>query len=127
MTDRERYALRMMLIQSCCRYCLVTARGENAEKGDAHWFISRILSAFIHMKGGDYLLRGIEDCPPGMVEVHDYLADGLTDRMDEVIGLPLLFITGETYVNSQKYGELMLSWIFDHFDDMCEKCRDDRY
>lgn len=120
MTERERYALWMMINRDCCRYCLCTSRGESAEKADIHWRICRILAAFITCKGGDLLMRGVENSVFGMSEVHKYLTDEITDRMDEVIGLPILEYRSPEYVDANLYGKKFFDWICEHFDEMCE-------
>lgn len=120
MTTREKYALKMMLYWHCCRYCLCTARGESAEKADIHWTICRILAAFITCTGGEYLMRGCDDTVRGMSEIHSYLTRGITDSMDEVIGLPILEYRSPEYVDAKLYGMRFFEWICEHFEEMCK-------
>jgi len=121
LTDREKHMLWMMLGWQCARYCLVNARNDDGcEKGDIHWYISKVIAAVINeqysFSGGQLLLRGLVDTSIyGMSEIHTYLAHNLTDCLDTVIGLPL---NVEGYFDSAEYGEKMFNWICDHFEEM---------
>lgn len=43
------------------------------------------------MDGGLWTIRGLEDeYPKGTFDVHDWIANNITDRMDETIGLLLI-------------------------------------
>ena len=60
---------------------------ENVERADLHIFMSKILCHYILMEGGLWTIRGLTDeYPKGWTEVHDWIADNITDRMDETIG-----------------------------------------
>lgn len=58
-------------------------REDSCEKASRHINISNIILAFINAK--PYNIKDHEVAK----EIHDYLAEILTDRMDEVIGFPL--------------------------------------
>ena len=67
---------RYLMANSCQRL-------NGDEKADHHIAISKILVGFITCD------ESKEKCYPIWKNVHDYLADILTDRMDEVIGFPI--------------------------------------
>lgn len=58
-------------------------RLNGGEKADHHIAISKILVGFITCDDAK------QEHSPVWKDVHDYLADILTDRMDEVIGFPI--------------------------------------
>lgn len=59
----------------------------SGERADLHLYISKILCHYILMDGGLWTIRGLEDeYPKGTFDVHDWIANNITDRMDETIG-----------------------------------------
>lgn len=84
-TDREKFLLRKEMNFHINRYLMANScqRLDGGEKADHHIAISKILVGFItcdEVKQERSLI---------WKDVHDYLADILTDRMDEVIGFPI--------------------------------------
>lgn len=81
--------LHYLLDFHCIRYMMCNAKGreDGAEKADVHLRISTALCNFILCEGTprDEDTYNVNEC---VHPVHDYLADILTDRMDEVIGFP---------------------------------------
>jgi len=67
--------------------CNAKGRADGAEKADVHLAISTALCNFILCEGTPRHedTYNVNEC---VHPVHDYLADILTDRMDEVIGYP---------------------------------------
>lgn len=67
--------------------CNALGRADGAEKADVHLRISEALCKFVLCEGtpGEDTYNVNECIHP----VHDYLADILTDRMDQVIGYPI--------------------------------------
>jgi len=84
-TEREKYLLRKELNFHINRYLMANScqRLDGGEKADHHIAISKILVGFITCD------ESKENRSPVWINVHDYLADILTDRMDEVIGFPI--------------------------------------
>ena len=113
--DYIRRALYMMIAWDCGRYCLVTYRGESAEKGDIHWRISSRIASLIWGDKTHYVLKLDNEAVYGRCDIHKFLADGLTDRMDEVLGMP---IGGNGYFHADDWGDKMFNWIWDHWDEM---------
>ena len=89
LTKREIWALRQMLTFDITRYLLANTFGrlDGEEKADRHIHMSKILCRFVFAEGGEYKFSRKES--ETWHKVHDYLAEILTDRMDEVIGFPL--------------------------------------
>ena len=85
-TKRERFMLFEALDFTIHRYLLANTYGreDGHEKAQRHMEISGILVGFIRCQRYDEI-RHFHI----MKEVHDYLAEILTDRMDEVIGFPI--------------------------------------
>ncbi|WP_290229902.1 hypothetical protein [Bacteroides acidifaciens] len=88
MTKREKHLLWMILNKTIGRYILVNMPGYGSgERADLHLYISKILCHYILMDGGLWTIRGLEDeYPKGTFDVHDWIANNITDRMDETIG-----------------------------------------
>ena len=128
MTDRDylKRALSMMILWKCGRYCLCTYRCESAEKADIHWDISAIIASLIWGDKTDIVTRMncAYDGMQGKTEIHEYLADNLTDNMDVVIGMPIGEYQNNNYFDSKKYGAKMFDWIWEHFDEMCKLEKD---
>ena len=93
LSKREIYALWMMTNYEIHRYLMNNVRGEGAEKGLHHWRMSSIIASFITLEDGEFLMRGGDGVTNsrGYAKclVHDWLAQNLTDHLDEKIGLPL--------------------------------------
>ena len=86
LTEREKFMLFQSLEFEIHRYLMANTFGreDGIEKAERHMNISRILVSFILCT--KYIeLKHFEI----MHEVHDYLAEILTDRMDEVIDFPI--------------------------------------
>ena len=86
LTKREKFMLFQALEFEIHRYLMSNTFGreDGNEKAERHMNISRILVSFILCT--KYIeFKHFEI----MHEVHDYLAEILTDRMDEVIGFPI--------------------------------------
>ena len=84
-TDREKFLLRKEMDFHINRYLMANScqRLDGGEKADHHIAISKILVGFITCD------EVKQERSPIWKDVHDYLADILTDRMDEVIGFPI--------------------------------------
>ena len=84
LTKREIWALHTLLDRHIARYLMANTFGreDGIEKGEEHWEISRVLGGFVL---ADTSRRKAEAASMG---IHDYLAEILTDRMDEVIFFP---------------------------------------
>lgn len=100
MTKREKHLLWMILHRSMSRYILVNMPGrEYEERADLHIFISKVLCHYILMDGGIWTFIGLDDeYPKGLWEVHDWIAEHITDRMDEAIG----FIIGREMTHEEQ-------------------------
>jgi len=120
-SDREylRRALYMMLAFDCHRYCLCTFRGESAEKGDIHWAMSAKIASLIWGNSCDYVLRGCYDGVFGRSAIHRFLTP-MTDNMDEVLGMPIGEYKNNEHFDSDKWGNKMFEWIWEHWDEMCK-------
>jgi len=84
-TDREKFLLRKEMDFDIHRYLMANScqRLNGGEKADHHIAISKILVGFITCD------EVKQERSPVWKNVHDFLADILTDRMDEVIGFPI--------------------------------------
>ena len=97
-TKRERFLLFEALEHYIYRYLMSCTYGreDGIEKAEQHLKISSILVSFILLQKYNERKHFEEQ-----IRVHDYLAEILTDRMDEVIGFPIdhrVYDYGE-YVN----------------------------
>lgn len=88
LTKREIYALWMMTNYDIHRYVMCIVRGE-VERSMRHWHMSAVIAAFIDCEDGEYVLRNLESNTMSKCAVHEWLAENLTDFLDEKIGLPL--------------------------------------
>jgi len=101
--------------------CNAKGRADGAEKADVHVAISTALCNFILCEGTPRHedTYNVNECT---MKVHDYLADILTDRMDEVIGYP---IDKQMYGDDfDFYAEKFFGVILDHIseiNDLIEK------
>jgi hypothetical protein len=90
LSKREIWMLHYLLDFYCIRYMMCNAQGrlDGSEKADLHINISRALCNFILCEGVPRHedTYNVNECT---MKVHDYLADILTDKMDEVIGFPI--------------------------------------
>ena len=82
-TEREKFLLRKEMDFHIHRYLMANScqRLDGAEKADRHIKISKLLV--------EYITTDAQKVYDLWKPVHDYLADILTDRMDEVIGFPI--------------------------------------
>jgi hypothetical protein len=89
LTCDQKQALRKALDFDIARYLMVNSinRIDGSERAERHMNISKTICGFIfNIKPSEkhhYMITG------SWLAVHDYLADVLTDRMDEVIGFPV--------------------------------------
>lgn len=87
---REKHMLHMLLAFPIQRYLLANEWGEMLERSDWHLRIAKIICHYMTASGGYSTIRNINDeWPRGWKQVHTWLQDVLTDRMDEVIGFPI--------------------------------------
>lgn len=109
LTDREKWALRQLLDFDIRRYLMANSvqRLDGAEKADRHIKISKTLCRFVLCDNEDYMFD----------VVHDFLADVLTDRMDEVIGFPIHTpLYGDAYDSlADKFFEVVVNY-FDEIE-----------
>ena len=111
-TPRERWALKELLEFNIHRYLLAISphRRDGGERAQRHISISEIIGKFLTLGDVRYEIK------PGWRLIHDYLADVLTDRMDEVIGFPL---KGQIYTEDYKQlTEKFFQVIVDHLGEM---------
>ena len=117
LTKREEWALRYLLDFPVVRYMMCNSKGrmDGAEKADNHIEISQNICMFILSEGRPRHERTPKVRQCTMV-VHDYLAEILTDRMDEVIFYPY---------DKQMYGDdfdyykvLFIDYIINHLDEI---------
>lgn len=85
-TKRERFMLFQALEWEIHRYLMSNTYGreDGNERAERHRNISAIIFSFVAIKK----YHEIRDFRK-MKVIHDYLAEILTDRMDEVIGFPI--------------------------------------
>lgn len=112
-TNRERFMLFQALNFPIHRYLLANTHGreDGNEKAQRHMEISGILVGFIRCQEYDEI-RHFHI----MKEVHDYLAEILTDNMDKVIGFPV-------FKRPHNYNELTQKFfdvIINHLDKIEE-------
>lgn len=85
LTKREIWALHTLLDFYIARYLMANTKGreDGIEKSEQHWKISNILAEFVLATSANAKTR------TASISIHNYLANILTDRMDEVIFFPL--------------------------------------
>ena len=85
-TKREKFMLFQALEWEINRYLMSNTYGreDGNERAERHMNISAIILSFITLKK----YHEIHDFPK-MKVIHDYLAEILTDRMDEIIDFPI--------------------------------------
>ena len=100
-TKREKFLLCQAIEHDVYRYLMSNTYGreDGIEKAERHINISSIIVSFILCE--KYSERKHTEI---MMEVHDYLAEILTDRMDEVIGFPI-------YDKRPDYDELVIRFM----------------
>ena len=110
-TKRERFLLFEALEHYIHRYLMSCTYGreDGNEKAEQHLKISSILVSFILLK--KYNERKHFEA---QIRVHDYLAEILTDRMDEVIGFPL----DRRIYNYDEYVNRFFCVIVDNLDEI---------
>jgi len=109
--------LHYLLDFHCVRYMMCNAKGrfDGSERADIHIGISRNLCNFILSEGTPRHedTYNVNECT---MKVHDYLADILTDRMDEVIGYP---IDKQLYAEDfDEYAAKFFNVIIDHISEI---------
>jgi len=117
LTKREIWMLHYLLDFHCVRYMMCNSRGreDGAEKADVHLRISAALCNFILCEGTprNEDTYKVNEC---VHPVHDYLANILTDRMDEVIGFPI-----DRPLHSEEFDEFANKFfqvILDHISEI---------
>ena len=100
-TKREKFLLCQVIEHDVYRYLMSNTYGreDGCEKAERHINISSSIVSFILCE--KYSERKHTEI---MMEVHDYLAEILTDRMDEVIGFPI-------YDKRPDYDELVIRFM----------------
>jgi len=106
-TEREKYLLWCLLEFPINRYLMANSvqRLDGYEKAKRHSEITKIIISYLYAdssKGEDIHL---------WKKVHDYLADILTDRMDEVIDFPIYrkIIGNEYDILSKKFFDVIIN------------------
>jgi hemoglobin-like flavoprotein len=110
LSKREIWALKEMIMFDIKRYLMANSchRLDGYEKAQRHTTISKILCRFINAS----------ENADAWKQVHDYLADILTDRMDEVIGFPIdVPVVGSDY---DILGDRFFNTIIGHFNEIEE-------
>jgi hypothetical protein len=89
LTKREVWALKYLLDYPISRYLMSCSiqRIDPGERAQRHIEITEILCKFVFAEGEKY--NNSTKVNDAWKPIHDYLADILTDRMDETIGFPL--------------------------------------
>ena len=118
LTNREKWALSKLLDFDVARYLMANScqRLDGAERVQRHLAISKTLCEFVlsnhKFKTLDELEMAVLET---QMEVHNLMAQLLTDRMDEKIGFPV-----NTPLCGSDYDELKVKFmqeLFNHFDD----------
>ena len=118
LTNREKWALSKLLDFDVARYLMANScqRLDGAERAQRHLAISKTLCEFVlsnhKFKTLDELEMAVLET---QMEVHNLMAQLLTDRMDEKIGFPV-----NTPLCGSDYDELKVKFmqeLFNHFDD----------
>jgi hypothetical protein len=117
LTKREVWMLHYLLDFHCIRYMMCNSKGrfDGSERADIHIGISTALCNFILCEGTPRHedTYNVNECT---MKVHDYLADILTDRMDEVIGYPI-----DRSLHSaefDEYAQKFFNVILDHISEI---------
>lgn len=86
MSPREEYLLKQILDFDINRYLMANScqRLDGGEKAERHINMSKAIVGFITCD------KRKEHDPVLYMPIHDYLAEHLTDKMDEVISFPVL-------------------------------------
>lgn len=117
LTKREIWMLHYLLDFHCIRYMMCNSKGrfDGSERADIHIGIARVLCNFILCEGTprNEDTYNVNECT---MKVHDYLADILTDRMDEVIGYP---IDRQLYADDfDEYAKKFFNVILNHISEI---------
>ena len=119
LTKREKWMLHYILDFPIIRYMMCNSKGreDGIQKAEYHLKISNGLAMFFLCEGtyrnnDSYRIKAVG------LDIHDYLADILTDRMDEVIGYPV----DRPMVGHQfdEYGDKFFSVIIQHMAEISE-------
>ena len=89
---RERNLLWIIMKPSIINYLKAfTPKSETVMmRCDLHMKISKLISHFITAQGGEWTLMGLSDeDPKGYLEIHNWLADNVTNHLDKTIGFPI--------------------------------------
>ena len=113
MTKREKLLLYILLEFDIHRYLLANTykRHDPVEKADKHMEISGIIFSYIFAR--EY--NELKDWPV-MMEIHNYLAEILTNRLDEVIGFPIDKESRE--IDYHEFGKRFFNVIVENMGDI---------
>jgi hypothetical protein len=117
LSKREIWMLHYLLDFECIRYMMCNAkdRADAYEKADVHIRISQNLAMFIHCEGTPRH-EETENIIKCTMDIHDYLADILTDKMDVVIGFPIdKVMYGDEF---EYYAEKFFDVILNHMKEI---------
>lgn len=121
-TKREKLLLYMLLEFDIHRYLLTNTykRHDTLEKADLHREISSIIFSFLFKKQ----YNEIKDWKT-MMRIHNFLAEILTNRLDEVIGFPIDKLSCE--IDYDDYGKRFFNVIIDNMDKIKENASNPQY
>lgn len=121
-TKREKVLLYMMLEFKIHRYLLANTYGrlDGNEKAEQHLEISSILFSYIFEE--QYNERKHWKT---MMRIHNFLAEILTDRLDEVIGFPIDKLSCE--IDYDDYGKRFFNVIIANMDKIKENASNPQY
>lgn len=115
--EREKHLLEIILRFPVIRYLLTHSRNEYGERVVWHIHISKLICHWLSASGGFETIRRLEDeYPKGWHEVHDWIADNITDRLDEVLGWPL---DRKVYGDEiEKFADMFIDFIWSHMGEL---------
>lgn len=115
MTKREKVLLYSILKFDIIRYLLSNTHGRHdpVEKADRHMEISGIIFSYIFAR--EY--NELKDWPI-MMKIHDYLAEILTDKLDEAIGFPIYKESHE--IDYDEYAKRFFNFIVENMNNIKE-------
>ena len=113
MTKREKVLLYILLEFAIHRYLLANThkRHDPVEKAEEHMKIASIIFSYIFAR--EY--NELKDWQV-MMQIHDYLAEILTDRLDEVIGFPIDKESCE--IDYHEFGKRFFNVIVENMDNI---------